>query len=105
MAARYAAELAAKPSYPAFRIVGLDDGREIVRVDRSGPDGAVRIVPDAERRGLDDQNSLQQTVKLRAGEIHVSPIDLSRQNGVIETPHVPLLRVATPLHKPDGSPF
>jgi hypothetical protein len=46
MASRYAAELAAKPSYRAFRIIGLDDaGREIVRVDRSGPGGAIRVCP------------------------------------------------------------
>jgi PAS domain S-box-containing protein len=106
MAARYAAELAAKPSYRTFRIVGLDGGgREIVRVDRSGPDGAVRIVPDAELRRVADQTTLQEATKLRAGEVYVSPIDLNRQNGIIETPAVPILRVATPLHKPDGTPF
>jgi hypothetical protein len=48
---------------------------------------------------------LQETARLRAGEVYVSPIDLNRQNGVIETPAVPILRVATPLHKPDGAPF
>ncbi len=46
MASRYAAELAAKPSYRAFRIVGLDDGgRDIVRVDRparTAPSGPFR---------------------------------------------------------------
>jgi PAS domain S-box-containing protein len=106
MAARFAAELAARPSYRAFRIVGLaDGGREIVRVDRSGPDGAVRVVPDADRQRVADQNTLQETARLRGGEVHVSPIDLNRQNGVVETPVVPILRVATPLHRPDGTPF
>ena len=40
-----------KPSPPMrmFRIIGVeDDGREIVRVDRSGPNGTVRIVPEEE---------------------------------------------------------
>ena len=49
MAGRYAAELASKPAYSQFRIIGIDNGgREIVRVDRYGPSGAVRIVPDSE---------------------------------------------------------
>ena len=46
MAERYAVELQSKPSYAMFRIIGTD-GREIVRVDRSGPGGAIRNVPDA----------------------------------------------------------
>jgi len=105
MASRYAAELAVKPSYRAFRIVGLDDGgRDIVRVDRSGPDGAIRSVPDAEL-AREAEEALQETIKLPAGEVYISPIGLSRENGVIEEPHVPVLRVATPLQKPGGTPF
>ena len=105
MASRYAAELAAKPGYRAFRIVGLDDGgRDIVRVDRSGPDGAIRSVPEAALERQAEQ-ALQETIKLPAGEVYISPIGLSRENGVIEEPHVPVLQVATPLQKPDGTPF
>jgi hypothetical protein len=44
---RIAADLAAKPAYAAFRFIGVEDGgREILRVDRSGPDGAIRIAPE-----------------------------------------------------------
>jgi PAS domain S-box-containing protein len=106
MAARYAAELAAKPSYREFRVIGLDDGgREIVRVDRSGPGGAIRVVPDAElaRQGMRD--FLTDTIKLGVGEAYVSPINLSRDDAGIRTPHVPILRIGTPLHKPDGTVF
>ena len=49
IADRLTAELAAKPAYSEIRVIGVDGGgREIVRVDRSGQDGAIRIVPDAE---------------------------------------------------------
>ena len=48
LASRFAAELEAKPAYAMFRFIGVDDdGREIVRVDRTGPNGTVRIVPEA----------------------------------------------------------
>ena len=46
LASRFAAELEAKPAYAMLRIIGLDDdGRELVRVDRAGPNDTVRIVP------------------------------------------------------------
>ncbi|MES2196437.1 MAG: ATP-binding protein [Pseudomonadota bacterium] len=106
MAQRYAVELASKPNYYAFRIIGVDDdGRELVRVDRSGPDGAIRIVPDDELRREGDQITFTETIRLPAGEVYVSPVNLSQRNGEIETPHVPVLRVATPIHTPDGKPF
>ena len=106
MASRYAAELAAKPSYREFRIIGRDDGgREIVRVDRSGPGNAIRVVPDTELARQGDRDFLTDAIKLGAGEVYISPINLSRDNGSIRTPHVPIVRIATPLHKPDGSAF
>jgi PAS domain S-box-containing protein len=106
MAARYAGELAAKPSYREFRIIGVDDGgREIVRVDRGGPGGAVRVVPDAELARQGNRDFFTDSVKLDAGEVYVSSISLSRDNGNIRAPHVPILRIATPLHQPDGAAF
>ena len=99
-------ELASKPNYHEFRIIGVDDGgRELVRVDRSGPGGAPRAVPESELQRISEQDTLASTIKLPAGEVYVSPIDLNRDNGVIAEPHVPVLRLSTPLHAPDGQPF
>jgi PAS domain S-box-containing protein len=104
--ARLAAELSAKPAYSKFRLIGVDDGgREIVRVDRSGANEAIRIVPDAELQRKGDRPFVDDALKLQPGEIFVSAIDLNQDNGVIETPHVPTLRVATPVFAPDGKPF
>ncbi|HLH97603.1 MAG TPA: PAS domain S-box protein [Xanthobacteraceae bacterium] len=105
MAAGFAAELAAKPSYRAFSIVALADGREIMRVDRSGPDGSIRTVPDGALTHIRDEILLQETRRLSAGDSYITPITLGRRNGVIVVPHVPALRVASPLQAPDGSPF
>ncbi len=106
MAERYAIELASKPAYSLFSIIGADDGgREIVRVDRSGKDGAIRIVPDAELQKKGDRAYFKAALSLPPDEIYVSPVELSREHGVIETPHEPVLRVATPIQAPDGRPF
>ncbi len=106
IAERLSAELDAKPAYAQFRILGIEnDGREIVRVDRSGPNGAVRIVPEAELQRKGDQAYFKDTIKLGAGEIHVSALDLNQENGITEPPHMPTLRVATPIFAPNGNPF
>ncbi|HEX5689406.1 MAG TPA: PAS domain S-box protein, partial [Roseiflexaceae bacterium] len=37
--------------------------------------------------------------------VYISPIQLNQERGVVETPHLPVLRAATPVHAPDGMPF
>ena len=62
LASRFAAELEAKPIYAMFRIIGLDDdGRELVRVDRAGPNDTVRIVPDERLQTRSSRNYFQET--------------------------------------------
>ena len=106
IAERLLAELQAKPSYAQFRVIGIeDDGREIIRADRSGPGGAVRLVADAQLQQKGDRPYFRETTGLNAGEIYVSALDLNQENGVVETPHVPTLRVATALSASGGKPF
>jgi PAS domain S-box-containing protein len=102
---RIVADLGAKPAYSQFRFIGVEDGgRELLRVDRSGPGGAVRIVPDAELQREGEAPYFKETIKLPANDIYVSPIELNEEQGLIQTPHVPTLRVAAPVFAPDGKP-
>jgi PAS domain S-box-containing protein len=103
---RLVADLEAKPAFSIFRVIGIDDGqREIIRVDRSGPNGAVRVVPDAELERRGERTYFKETIKLPPGGIYVSPVNLNGDNGEITIPHKATLRVATPLFMPDGKPF
>ena len=96
-------DLVAKPAYSMFRYIGIEDGqREVIRVDRSGPDGAVRVVPEAELERRGERNYFKEAIKLPPGEIYVSPLNLAGDNGVVKTPHVPTLRIAAPVFAPDG---
>jgi len=98
---QFAAELVSKPNYHEFRYIGADDGgRELVRVDRSDAGVPPRIVPDNELQRKGDREAFRQTIRLPAGEVYVSQIDLS-----VESPRIPVLRVATPVYAPDGRPF
>jgi PAS domain S-box-containing protein len=106
LAARFVAELNAKPSYALYRLVGVaDGGKEIVRVDRRGPGGAVRIVPDNELQRRGEEDYFKAAIALPAGVVHVSPVALLREQGLVAAPPVPLLRVAAPVMAPDGSRF
>src|SRR5947209_6105996 len=106
VAKNFVGQLETKSPYLQFRIIGIDDGgREIVRVDRSTVDGTIRIVPDDELQRKGDRDYFQAAVKAPAGEVYFSQIDLNQEGGVIETPHVPVLRVAASLQQADGQPF
>ncbi|WP_420886332.1 PAS domain S-box protein [Bradyrhizobium yuanmingense] len=106
IAARLAAEIDAKPIYGQFRIIGVDDDqRELVHVDRSGPNGAARISPDSELERKSGRAYFQETIRLGPGEIYVSPIELATRQGGTTAPHAPTLRVAMPLFTADDKPF
>ncbi|HEX3936660.1 MAG TPA: PAS domain S-box protein [Xanthobacteraceae bacterium] len=96
MAERFAAELEAKPAYDKFRIISFADGRELLRVDRSGPDHVIRIVPGPELVDKSDRGYFKSAIRLAASDIYVSPIVLKRtmRGGEVAVPHVPVLRVA-----------
>ncbi|MDB5580151.1 MAG: hybrid sensor histidine kinase/response regulator, partial [Bradyrhizobium sp.] len=102
---RLAAQMALKPAH-SLRFIGIEDGhREIFRVDRSGPDGAVRIVPEGELQRVGDAPYFRDTISLAADGTYVSHVGLNAENGAVETPHVPTLLIAKPVMAPDGRPY
>ena len=77
-------------------VSAADQGREVVRVDR-GASGAAVTVDDAQLRRLSDSSFLAQTLALPRGRLYVSDARLSRENGQIVAPHVPVIRIAMPV--------
>jgi len=103
---RLLAEMAAKPAYAKMRLIGLDNGgREIIRIDRKGPDGQLRSVPDAELEQRGGQDFFKKAIALRAGETFVSSINLDQDSDATANQLVPTLAVAMPIFAPDGNPF
>jgi PAS domain S-box-containing protein len=103
---RFAAQLAANPAYRQIRMIGAaDSGREIARTDRMGPENAVRVAPEAELQSRGDRDYFRRAMLLRAGEVDISSVELDREYGAIDTPHLPVVRASTPVVGPDGRPF
>jgi signal transduction histidine kinase/CheY-like chemotaxis protein len=106
IAQRLAAELDAKPQYLAFRIIGLaDGGRELVRAQRPTAGGAARIAADAELEQKASRPYFARTMAARDGEVMVSAVELNQENDKIEIPRAPVVRVSTPIFRPDSAPF
>lgn len=96
LAGLFAAEINAKPEYVEFRLI-RPDGRELIRVDRSGPGGGARVALSNELKTT-DRPFLHEALARRAGEISVSAVNLARDDeDKIPTPVEPVLRVAMPL--------
>ncbi|CAN5407509.1 hypothetical protein BH11PSE4_BH11PSE4_14900 [soil metagenome] len=102
----YLAQLKTKPAIQQFRLIGIaDGGREIVRVDRSGVDGAPRIVPPQELEQKGDRGYFRDSITLAPDQAYISPIGLNQERGVLEVPHRPVMRFAASLRDEAGKPF
>src|SRR5262249_43645535 len=64
--------------------------------------GAIRAVSDAELQRDGDRDYFEKTIALAASDVYISPIELRQNQGVVEVPHVPIMRVAAPVFAPDG---
>jgi PAS domain S-box-containing protein len=103
LARRFAAELAPKPAYNIFRLIDFADGRELVRVDRLGENGAIRVVPDGQLEDTSAIDFFKAAQTTPPGEIYVSPVQLSM--GRRRAVRIPVLRIAAIIETPDHQPF
>lgn len=106
LASNLMAELVANPDYLQFRLIGVaDGGRELVRVHRPQAGGPIQLVPARELQRKGERDYFRQALHCPAGQIYISPLELNQEHGTLETPLVPVLRVATPVLTPAGAPF
>jgi PAS domain S-box-containing protein len=106
LARRLRAELEGHPEYHAYRLIGVaDDGREVLRVDREGPGGRVRVVPSDSLQTKGDLPFFREALRRQPDELYVSACELQSDHGRPRVPAVPVLRVATPVCAEDGSRF
>ena len=76
-------------------------GDELVRVQRSA-DGKISVVPENELQNKSDSLYIKETIKLKAGETYYSDVNLNREHGAIQVPHLSVLRIATPIYDAEG---
>ena len=91
--------LLAKPVYDQVRFIDRD-GQERLRINLV--DGQALMVPADRLQNKSDRYYFTDTMKLAAGEIFLSPLDLNSERGQVERPFKPMLRFATPILGPKG---
>lgn len=90
------------PNYAQVRWIG-EDGVEVVRIDQPAPADVRRLETD----DLQDKSSrpyVRQGLQLGPSELYVSPLDLNVENGVVQQPFNPVVRMALRLFDNSGIP-
>ncbi|MDQ6967652.1 MAG: ATP-binding protein [Mariprofundaceae bacterium] len=80
--------------YDQIRIIDAT-GMEFVRINHSP--SKPYLTPTSELQNKADRYYFKATMKLKKGEVYVSPIDLNIEHGKVEMPYKPNIRIATPL--------
>jgi signal transduction histidine kinase len=88
-----------KQLYDQIRFIN-EAGQEIVRVNLES--GRAIVVPANELQSKRDRYYFVETMRLRQGELFVSPFDLNVEEGRIEQPPKPTIRFATPILDEQG---
>ena len=83
-----------KSIYDQLRLLD-QNGHEIVRVNRKGQDAVAVLKNDLQDKS--NRYYFRSVRDLAVGEVFVSRLDLNVENGQIETPWKPMIRIATPF--------
>jgi len=83
-----------KGIYDQLRLLD-HNGHEIVRVNRKGEDAVTVLKSDLQDKS--ERYYFRSVKDLAMGEVFVSRLDLNVENGQIETPWKPMIRIATPF--------
>lgn len=76
-----------------IRYIGTNDnGREIVRVERSN--GNIKIAEKSELQQKGDTQYFKEAIKLTPGSVLISEIELNKEHGMIDFPEWPTYRIA-----------
>lgn len=79
------------PEYDKVRWID-ETGMERARVNNING-RTLRVARDALQR-QSESYYFKEALRMKAGEVYISPLDLNVENGKIETPHKPVLRLA-----------
>jgi PAS domain S-box-containing protein len=88
-----------RPGYFQARYIDAA-GQEIIRVESAGEEP--RITPAGELQNKSDRSYFNEAMRLEAGNVLVSPMELNVERGTVEEPHRPVVRLATPIDDGEG---
>ncbi len=79
-----------------YQVRYIDEhGKEIVRADFDGSKSY--LVPPHQLQDKSHRYYFREAMQVRPSDTYVSPMDLNIERGVVEVPHKPVVRYATPI--------
>ncbi|MCA9300692.1 MAG: hypothetical protein KDA28_16600, partial [Phycisphaerales bacterium] len=100
--ATFRAQLEAKPWILQLRVIeASDQGRELVRLDRSGEEGSIRAVPEGGLQAKGERPYVRDGRALAKGEVLRTALELNEEFGQVVDPPQPVIRSVAPVF--DGS--
>lgn len=91
--------LVIKKVYDQVRLIDKS-GQEVLRVNLTGDQA--EVAPPAQLQNKGDRYYFKEAAKLPPRGDYVSPIDLNQEQGKVEKPFKPMLRLAAPIHDEAG---
>lgn len=92
------AQLEQKPTYDQIRFLDRN-GDELVRLDRSSD--RIMITPSRHLQRKGTRYYFRETWDLSKSEVYVSPLDLNIENGFINSPYLPMVRMGATVFDQD----
>ena len=86
--------------YDQIRFIDMA-GNERIRINLSH-NGSYVVAP-SDLQNKKDRYYYTETIKLAKDDVYISQMDLNLENGVIEEPYKPVLRVSTPVFDKNGN--
>ncbi|MBS7526912.1 GGDEF domain-containing protein [Fusibacter paucivorans] len=88
-----------KQHYDQLRYIDVN-GKEKIRIDYK--DGGAEVVPENKLQNKQNRYYFKDTIGLNENDIYISPLDLNVENGVLEVPIKPMLRISMPYYDDRG---
>ncbi len=100
----FEAKLRTAPPYLQIRLIGREnDGREVIRVERDG--ARILTVANDQLQPKGDLLYFREGLRLAAGRVYLSDIELNQEGGRLALPAILVLRAASPVYLSDGRLF
>ncbi|MDO6567549.1 ATP-binding protein [Alteromonas sp. 1_MG-2023] len=86
-----------------LRIISVEEGKEVVRVERDGL--KIAALGDIDLQEKNTRGYYEESVKLSRNELYMSGISLNREYGKVEFPYKPVLRLSLPIFRDNGERY
>lgn len=93
--------LESKEIYVHLRLID-NDGEEIIRVEYERQNSKTKIITQDDLQNKSHRSYFKVTNHLKKGEFYFSVMDLNKEHNRVTVPHLPVIRIATPVIDSDG---